>query len=152
MFNPPTVPCIYKAVRRLPFWVGTKVDKTERESRASVPTSSPSDAGRRPSVFGMPRAARGCARASYPQPWWPRRPPSRMTTSSDKLGAEGDARRDVVQRSPLAVAIATKQPIAYGTQLGGPAGSKGLSERVGRACGLATRPRTDRRSRRGKMT
>ena len=84
------------------------------------PTSAPSDAGRRPSVLGMPRAARGCARASYLQPWRPRRPPSRTTTSSDKLCAEGDTRLLAVARTPLAVAIATKQPIAYRTH--GPSG------------------------------
>ena len=74
--------------------------KTETLSLAPLPTSAPSDAGRRPSVLGMPRAARGCARASHLQPWRPRRPPSRTTTSSDKLCAESDTRRDAAAAPP----------------------------------------------------
>jgi hypothetical protein len=83
-------------IRRLPFRVGTKPTHCGKISGALCATSAPSDAGRRPSGLGMPRAARGCARASYLQPWRHRRPPSRTTTSSDKLCAEGDTRRDAV--------------------------------------------------------
>ena len=65
----------------------SKSGQNRKTDSRLCPTSAPSDAGRRPSLLGMPRAARGCARASYLQPWRPRRPPSRTTTSSDKLYA-----------------------------------------------------------------
>jgi hypothetical protein len=62
--------------------------KSEMPNWRLCARSAPSDAGRRPSGLGMPRAARDCARASYLQSWRPRRPPSRTTTSSDKLCAD----------------------------------------------------------------
>jgi hypothetical protein len=48
---------------RLPFRVGTKPTHCGEISGALCAKSAPSDAGRRPSGLGMPRAARGCARA-----------------------------------------------------------------------------------------
>ena len=62
--------------------------------------SAPSDAGRRPSVLGMPRAARGCARASYLQPRLETSTPTRLAHNHLTTFAR-KATRDAVSTPPV---------------------------------------------------